>query len=488
MKRILVVDNDEFILEFMNNILTNEGHEVIMATDGLSALDTLKGYTPDVIFIDLVMPNIVGKKLCEIIRSTEELKDAFLIILSAVAVEEEIDIVEMGADAWIAKGSFSEMTQDVLATLAQTETAPSRRKSEVGGTRGKRPSGIAKELLSVKRHFQIILDSMSEGILEITAGGRIIYANPAALSLICIPEQKLLASNLVDIFDEDDRQRVYELIGSMNGESKSITDGSPVNLNRHQVTLNVLTIDSQEQSAVIIMNDVTERKTMERALVQKEKLRTLGAISAELAHEIRNPLVSIGGFARRLQKKIPDLTEINIIVHEAQRLEKLLGRINDYLKPVQILSQECYVNNIITDCINLMSVQLDQKRIKCMLDLAPDLSVVFVDLEILTQVFINLIGNAVSSMESGGTLAIKSFENVHHLHIVFENPVLGSKIKDPELLFLPFDEGGQSIGLPLCYRLLKDVGGILSFEQDKRNVMFTVSLPKILKRNSEIPV
>jgi len=483
-----VVDNDELILKFMNNILTKEGHKVITATDGLSALDILKGYTPDVIFTDLVMPNIDGKKLCEIIRKTEVLKDVFLIILSAVAVEEEVDIVEMGADACIAKGPFSEMTQDIIATLEQTELAPSRRTSSgVGGTRSKRPSGIAKELLSVKRHFEIILDSMSEGILEITAGGRIVYANPTALSLISIPEQKLLASNLVDIFDEDDRQRIYELISSMNGKSESITDESPINLNRHQVTLNILTIGSPGQSAVIIMNDVTERKMMEKALVQKEKLRTLGAISAEVGHEIRNPLVSIGGFARRLQKRFPDLTEINIIVREARRLEKILDRIKDYLKPVQILSKECYVNNIITDCVNLMSVQLDQKRIKCILDLAPGLSVVSVDPEILTQVFINLIGNAASSMDSGGTLVIKSFENDQHLHIVFENPVLGSKIKDPDLLFLPFGEGGQSIGLPLCYRLLKDMGGLLSFEQEKGNVVFTVSLPKIPKPNSEIP-
>ena len=110
MKKILVVDNDQLILKFMNDILTKEGHQVITAEDCLSALDILKSYTPDVIFTDLVMPNIGGKKLCEIIRGTEELKDTFLIILSAVAAEEEADIAEMSADACIAKGPLNEMT------------------------------------------------------------------------------------------------------------------------------------------------------------------------------------------------------------------------------------------------------------------------------------------------------------------------------------------------------------------------------------------
>ena len=79
MKRILVVDNDNFILEFMNDLLSKEGHQVLTAEDGLSALDILKTYTPDVIFIDLVMPNIDGKKLCEIIRGIERLKDSYII-------------------------------------------------------------------------------------------------------------------------------------------------------------------------------------------------------------------------------------------------------------------------------------------------------------------------------------------------------------------------------------------------------------------------
>jgi len=267
MKKILVVDNDELILEFMNDILTKEGHEVITAKDGLSALDILKDYTPDVIFIDLIMPNIGGEKLCEIIRGTEELNDAFLIVLSALAAEEEIDIAQMGADACIAKGAFDEMTQDILATLDHIDLTPSQHISTGPvGTRNGRPRGITKELLSVKRHFEIILESMSEGILEITAEGTIVYANSTAVSLINIPDQKLLASNLADIFDGDDRRRVKELLNSMSGESKAITDESPVNLNRHQVTLNILPMDGDGSSAVAIVNDVTERKRSEKAL------------------------------------------------------------------------------------------------------------------------------------------------------------------------------------------------------------------------------
>ena len=151
----------------------------------------------------------------------------------------------------------------------------------------------------------------------------------------------------------------------------------------------------------LLHTEMNERKKMEKALVQREKMKTLGAISAEVAHEIRNPLVSIGGFARRLQKKFPDLPEADIILRETQRLEKVLDRIRDYLRPVEIQPQECSVNTIITDCVNLMSPQLSRRPVICLPELDPQMSMVFVDPDVLTQVFINLIKNAVDSMDKG---------------------------------------------------------------------------------------
>ena len=81
MKKVLVVDNHPVMLKFMANLLIKKGYKVKTAEDGLSALDILKTYLPEVIFIDLVMPNICGEKLCRILRSMPKLKNSYLIIL-----------------------------------------------------------------------------------------------------------------------------------------------------------------------------------------------------------------------------------------------------------------------------------------------------------------------------------------------------------------------------------------------------------------------
>ena len=224
--------------------------------------------------------------------------------------------------------------------------------------------------------------------------------------------------------------------------------------------------------------DVTQRKHLEKAIVQREKLNTLGTIAAEVAHEIRNPLVSLGGFARRLQQKFPDLTECEVILQESQRLEKILSRIRNYLKPVQIRPERCSVNSILTHCVDLLSPETELRRITCKLKLHPDLPEVYTDPDILTQIFVNLILNAAEAMENGGALAIRTFESEQDLYIEFKNPAPGQEIRHPELLFMPFAEGGESIGLPLCYRLLKNMGGLLSYTTEKDHMAFTVSLPK----------
>ncbi len=272
MKKILAVDNDQFMLKFISDVLSEEGHDVVTAEDGLSALDILETYTPDVIFLDLVMPNIDGKKLCKVMRGMQELKHSCIVILSAVAAEEEIDFAELGANGCIAKGPLEEMARNITAVVNQYDRLSSQcLPGEMIGTKNLHPRGITEELLSVKRHFEIVLEKMSEGILEITSKERIVYANPTALSLIGISEKELLGSHFIKLFAENEHQRIEELLKTVGDKPVTITEDSPVNLNEYQVTLSILPIGEHPSTAIVILNDITERKRSEKALKETNK-------------------------------------------------------------------------------------------------------------------------------------------------------------------------------------------------------------------------
>jgi two-component system cell cycle sensor histidine kinase/response regulator CckA len=277
MEQILVVDNDRVTLGLMSKFLEKKGYQVVTAENGIDALDVLKTYTPDVIFIDLVMPNIDGKSLCRIIRGMEKVKDVYLIILSAISAEEWVDISKLGANVCIAKGPFDEMSQYITVALDEPETTSERCLSgEILGVQGVCPRGITEELLSVKRHFEVILDTMSEGIIEINSEGRIVFASSATLSMIDIPEENLLGSYFVNLFSGDEHLRVCDLMKKMDKGTKRITEDSPLRLNKYHVALDILSLDEDEPKSLIILRDVSEHKHAEEALREsEEKYRTV---------------------------------------------------------------------------------------------------------------------------------------------------------------------------------------------------------------------
>jgi len=228
----------------------------------------------------------------------------------------------------------------------------------------------------------------------------------------------------------------------------------------------------------LVRERTRDLEAAQKTLVQREKLKTLGIIAAEVAHEIRNPLVAIGGFARRLQKKNLELTESGIIVKETVRLERMLDRITNYLKPVEISPTGCSINAVLTECMHLLAPELAGRKIALDLKLEEEPALVYSDPDILMQVFINVIEYGMDSMKAGDALIIRTWGDEQNLYAEFKSPGAREKIKEPELLFLPFDEGGESVGLPLAYRLVKDMGGLITFSQEEGCLVFTVSLPK----------
>jgi len=245
---------------------------VVTAEDGLSSLDVLETFTPDVIFVDMVMPNIDGRRLCKILRKMEDLKDTRIVSLSATANEDFGGIADLGLDASISKGPLEEMAKDILDVLSQPGLAASR-------SRSKRPPApedfsqrrVTTELLSGMKHFEVILEQMNEGIFEIASDGRIVYANRGASFLTALPEEDMLGRRFPELFAKNDRQRVREFLEGADAASRRLLEDYPLELNDYQVTMDVQSIPGSDGKAIVILNNVTEQKRAEKALKKSEE-------------------------------------------------------------------------------------------------------------------------------------------------------------------------------------------------------------------------
>jgi|LGVE01.1.fsa_nt_gb PAS domain S-box-containing protein len=507
-KKILVVDNHPLILKFMSSLLEKEGHEVLTAKDGLSALNILKTCIPQVIFIDLIMPNIDGKKLCQIIRAIPKLRDAYLIILSAIAAEEGYDFAEFGANACIAKGPFDKMRQYVLRALGQSDQeTPGGLAGEIIGVEGVQGREITRELLSVKRHFEVILESMTEGILGITPEARIVCANPAAIALSDMPEEKLLGSNFIELFCETGRQRIEEALEAMDTKSQTITEEFPVKLNGKQIALNLLPIDSEEHMTVVILNDVTEKKRLEVQLQQARKMEAVGTLAGGIAHNFNNLLMGIQGNCALMLSSIdtthPHYENLKNIEKQVKSGAKLTAQLLGYSRKGRYEVKAINFNRLVEDTMDTFGET--KKEITIHRHLAEDLFAIEADEGQIEQVLLNLFVNAGHAMPGGGDLILKTMNVTHddmrgkvynpkpgdYVLLTVSDTGTGMDKKTTERIFDPFfttKEIGQGTGLGLAstYGIVKGHSGYIDVVSEKgHGTSFGIYLPASQRKVEE---
>jgi PAS domain S-box-containing protein/putative nucleotidyltransferase with HDIG domain len=271
MSKIMVVDNDTMMLEFLSDLLENKGHQVKTAKDGLAALETMKTFIPDIMFVDLVMPNISGDKLCRAIRKKPKLNSIYIIILSAIASVQEIDLTGIGANACIAKGSFNKMSEQVFDVLDRVNKKVhddvSKKTTEPEDVPA---SKINKELLYFKTHSEAILNNLSEGILELNLNNKVIYANHFAQLLTGIGEEELLGSYFTELFEDPHRMRITEMLNLIDKGRQEISENMPVMLKGKMVSMSIFPVNDEEHNSIIvILNDITKRKKAEQALAEQ---------------------------------------------------------------------------------------------------------------------------------------------------------------------------------------------------------------------------
>ncbi len=277
-KLILVVDNHPLMLTYMRRLLEKRGDRVLTAEDGLSALKILKKHAPDVIFVDQVMPNISGDKLCRIIRSRPNHDDTCIIILSAIAAEAEFRFREFGANYCIAKGPFDKMSTHILALLYRLDADGQCGFSDrIIGREDVYYRQISRELLYSKKHAEVILNNLSEGVLELTLGGDIVYTNPTAVEILKVAEEVLLGTRFQDLFGGEEQQRVIGLLKRVGSEASVSTEESTIEIKGRQIWLDMIRIEDEAHQAItVIMNDMSRQKQdAEKILEREEKYRSL---------------------------------------------------------------------------------------------------------------------------------------------------------------------------------------------------------------------
>ncbi|MBI5664185.1 MAG: sensor histidine kinase [Nitrospirae bacterium] len=223
-----------------------------------------------------------------------------------------------------------------------------------------------------------------------------------------------------------------------------------------------------------LQKNLDELREVQVKLIQTEKLSALGRLTADVAHEIRNPLTSIGGFARRLNKKLlqgsREKEYSDIVVAEVDRLERILRDVLSFSRETKYNLEYQGINTAIKEALSAFYGICKEQSIELEEKLDSSLPEILIDRDQVRQAVNNLLSNAVDVMSKGGKLTVKTYmEELHDVdYIVVEvnDTGPGLPVEALNLIFDPFYTtkeigAGSGLGLSICKKIIDDHNGLI---------------------------
>jgi signal transduction histidine kinase len=236
----------------------------------------------------------------------------------------------------------------------------------------------------------------------------------------------------------------------------------------------------------LILGFLVEReRKKQRALVRIKSLAAVGKAVSEIAHDMKTPLMAIGGFAKQVFKKLgpdnPDRKKLGLVIKETAHLESMVREMLDFGKPVELQFTEIDFNELVSDSVRVAQPMAKENGVELETDLAPSLPSVVLDAPRVKQILLNLISNAVQASHAGDRVQV--YTRLNSLGIVLEVADHGEGIakEHRESIFHPFfstKREGTGLGLGIVKKIVETHGGDVSFRiNQEKGVTFTVQLP-----------
>lgn len=346
-----------------------------------------------------------------------------------------------------------------------------------------------KALQRLQNLYGNVIATMSSGLLTADAERRVIFLNRAGGGILGVDPARAAGKPLAEIgfaFPEDWSAIQARARGQSTYRGEIDID-RPTGRQVLGYSLRVLKDDLGEEGALMLFQDLTEMKKLERRVRFNEQLAAVGELAAGIAHEIRNPLASISGSVQVLSKELnvgsAERRLMEIIVSESKRLSKILEDFLRFVRPQERKVTVFDVAQTVTEVMDLFRLSdeiSDAHRIHA--DVAPSRSMLAGDSDQIRQIVYNVAKNAVRAMTAGGNLTVLGREEDAWYSIRFVDTGRGMSEEQLARLFTPFAtafDGGTGLGMAIVRRIVEDHGGVIDAESKPgEGTTVTILLPR----------
>jgi len=344
-------------------------------------------------------------------------------------------------------------------------------------------------LSRIKAFSDSLVENMPIGLVATDAGGMLNAFNQTAEMILKRTAGEALGKPAEEILPGSCR----ELFRTLAAERRliereidcAVAEGRTIPLEVIATTLREE--DGAFLGHVILFRDMTEIRRLEEEVARSRRLASLGSLAAGVAHEIRNPLSSIKGFAtwfrERYQDNPEDRETAEVMIREVDRLNRVITQLLEFARPLTMDRVPTLLSAVIRHALKMVEGEAHRKGIGIETDLLPEIGEIPLDADRMTQVFLNLFQNAIAAMDAGGILRVSlARRDERTVRITVADTGIGIPKEDLPWVFDPYfttRSSGTGLGLAIVHKIVEAHGGEVRLESEPgKGATATILLPK----------
>jgi signal transduction histidine kinase len=337
-----------------------------------------------------------------------------------------------------------------------------------------------------KIYNEILLDNLTSGVIAVNAEGRITVMNREAHRLTGLTGQDVIGQSM-ELLPRMLADAIRYCFASHSGlrDQDAALPGGP---GQEPVPIRISSsafrgFNQRVLGGLVVFNDQSAIRKLETQIRRTDRLASIGTLAAGMAHEIKNPLVTIKTFTQLLPERYQDDefrdTFSTLVGHEVKRIDSIVNQLLRFARPTKPDLAPTHFNEVIEHSLRLVEQQLKQKNITLRKELAAGADLIQADANILQQALINFLLNAIDSMFGGGELFVRTEEVERHpglpvsaptrpaVKVIIRDSGEGIRKEDLPHIFDPFfttKSHGTGLGLSVTHGIIQDHNGFIDVD------------------------
>ncbi len=351
---------------------------------------------------------------------------------------------------------------------------------------------LIRDLANEQGLVAAVLDSLNDGLMVADSEHLLVLYNKACERLVPMSLREGTDQPVWQTIADDQIARFIErtLIGQESVADREFTFDRGSKTRTLAFTVTPLLRDGTITGSIVRIDDVSEKRSREARLRRAESLASLTTLAAGVAHEIKNPLGSIGIHMQLIQKTLAAIDDqragtireyVDVVNEEVERLNRIVVDFLFAVRPMDTTLDDQELNPIVKELLDFVRFELEEAGISIVEDFADDLPELRLDEKYLKQAVLNIVKNAISAMPEGGVLTVTTRQSGDDVLLRISDTGEGMSEEVMEKIFDPYfttRDFGSGIGLTLVYKIVKEhMGDISVVSQEGRGSAFTIMLP-----------